>query len=167
MAEKEKIFSSSMKYRGILKFSDFYKFCHRWLTEETGLKIEEKKYKEKLAGDTKEIEVVWEGEDKYTDYFKLTSKIEFKIKDLKEVQINENGKNVKTNQGEYELKITGTLVRDYEGKFDRTPLQKFIRGIYEKWIINTQVKQYKDKITGDCDEFLNQAKSYIDLEGKK
>ena len=74
---------------------------------------------------------------------------------------------VKTNKGSVEVKLSGTLVRDYQGKFEKTYLSKFLRSIYEKWVIPSRVEEYEDKLVGDCDEFLTQVKSYLDLEGKK
>ena len=49
MAEKDTVFSSTVKYKGIFSFRDFYKFCYEWLTEETGLNpFSEEKYSEKI-----------------------------------------------------------------------------------------------------------------------
>ena len=62
--------------------------------------------------------------------------------------------------------IKGTLVKDYEGKFEKTSTQKFMRSIYEKWVIHSRVKEYEDKLMNDCNEFLAQAKAFLDLEGK-
>lgn len=167
MAEKDTIFSSSIKYNGIFSFKDFYQFCYDWLTEETGLSISEDKYQEKLSGDTKEILVEWSCSRKLTDYFKFEAKVKLDAKPLKNVQISEGGAKVDTNKGGIKISIKGTLVRDYDGKFETTAFKKFLRGIYEKWIIPSRVDQFEDKIIGDCDEFLGQAKAYLDLEGKR
>jgi len=78
MVEKETVFSSKIRYNGFFSFSDFYNFCHSWLTEETGLDIAETKYSEKLSGETKNIEVKWAGFKKLTDYFKFETEINFK-----------------------------------------------------------------------------------------
>jgi len=167
MAEKDTIFSSKTKYDGIFSFKDFYKFCYDWLTDETGLDVAEEKYAEKLSGNTKNIDIEWTGTRKVTDYFKFEIKVAFRIVALKEVEVQEGGTKIKTNKGSVEVKIKGTLIRDYEGKFETKAFQKFMRSIYEKWIITSRINEYEDKLAGDCDEFLNQAKAYLDLEGKK
>jgi len=167
MPEKETIFSSKVKYSGIFSFKDFYKFCYDWLKEETGLDVIENKYAEKIEGVTKKIEVEWSGNKKITDYFKFEAGISIKAEGLKEVEITEGGAKIKTNQGSIEVGIKGVLVRDYEGKFETTAFKKFLRGVYEKWVIAERISQYKTKISEDCDKFLNQAKAYLDLEGKK
>lgn len=166
MAEKETIFSSSVKYAGIFSFKDFYKFCHEWLTEETGLDVAEEKYEEKLKGDSKEIKVEWDGTDKVTDYFKFQVKVSFEVVPLKEVEIMKGNKKVKTNDGQIKIKVKGILIRDYQGKFEVSGFQKFLRSIYEKWVIPSRIEQFEAKLTGDCDDFLQQAKAYLDLESK-
>jgi len=167
MAEKDKIFSSKIKYSGIFNFSEFYRFCYDWLTEEMGLTVIEDKYVEKLSGDSKNIDVEWTGTRKVTDYFKFEVKTIFRIIGLSKVEVTQNNTKVKTNKGSVEVKVAGTLIRDYQGKFEKGAFQKFLRAIYEKWIIPTRVGDYEDKLAGDCDEFLAQAKAYLDLEGKK
>ena len=165
--EKDTVFSSAIKYAGIFSFHEFYKFCYDWLTEETGLGIEESKYEEKLSGDTKSIVVEWAGTRELTDYFRFDIKVSFSIGGLTNVEINQSGAKVKTNKGSIKIGVKGILVRDYEGKFERKAFNKFLRGIYEKWVITSRIEEFEDKIAGDCDEFLSQAKAYLDLEGKK
>ena len=167
MAEKDKIFSSKMKYDGIVSFKNFYKFCYDWLKEETALDVAETKYVEKLKGDSKDIDIEWIGVRKVTDYFKFEVKAVFRILGLKEVETTQGGVKIKTNQGSVEIKVTGTLIRDYDSKFEVTAHKKFLRSIYEKWVIPSRIEQFEEKLIGDCDEFLNQAKAFLDLEGKK
>ena len=167
MAEKDTIFSSSLKYKGIFSFQDFYKFCYDWLVEETGLDVAETKYVEKLTGDSKNIDVEWTGEKKVTDYFKFEIKVDFEIIGLTKVEVMQNGVKVNTNKGSVKVKVKGILVRDYDGKFEKDAIRKFLRSIYEKWIITSRIDQMEGKLVEACDEFLGQAKAYLDLEGKR
>jgi len=167
MSEKETVFSSSMKYSGIFSFKDFYKFCYDWLSEETGLGLAEEKYEEKIKGDEKDISIDWSGSKKITDYFKSEIKVSFSVSGLKGVEVTEGGKKIKTNTGGVKIGVKGVLVRDYEGKFETTPFQKFLRGVYEKWVIPSRIEHFEEKIFGDCDDFIEQAKAYLALEGKK
>lgn len=167
MAEKDKIFSSKVKYEGLMDFKEFYKFCYQWLSEEFALDVIENKYAEKISGDSKNIKVEWMGTRKVTDYFKFQIEVKFEVLNLTNVEITQDGKKIKMNKGSVEIKIAGTLVRDYEGKFEKTPTQKFMRAIYEKWVIYSRIKEYEGKLIEDCNEFLSQAKAFLDLEGKR
>ncbi|MAH03222.1 hypothetical protein CMI39_00340 [Candidatus Pacearchaeota archaeon] len=167
MPEKETIFSSKVEYSGVFQFSDFYNFCYNWLTDEMGLDISEDKYEEKLSGDTKTIEIEWTGEKEVTDYFKFEFKVKFKLTGLKKVEINQEGKKIETNKGKIKITAKGNLVRDYKGKFETTAFKKFLRSIYEKWVISSRIEQFQGDIFKNGDDFLAQAKSYLDLEGKR
>jgi hypothetical protein len=167
MAEKDKVFSSKIKYNGIVDFAAFYKFCYDWLKEETGISVSENKYAEKLSGDSKSITVEWSGGREMSDYFKFELKVSFNVSGLTNVEITDGNKKIKTNKGSIEVGVSGTLVRDYKGKFEKTAFQKMLRGIYEKFVIPERIEQFQGKINSDCDEFLSQTKAYLDLEGKK
>ena len=167
MPEKDTIFKSSIKNQGIFNFPEFYKFCHEWLTDETQLTIIENNYKEKVDGEAKFIDIEWTAFRKVTDYFKFEMKIKFKILALTNVEIQRNGKKEKTNKGSVQIKLSGNLIRDYDGKFEKTGFNKFLRSIYEKWVIPSRIKEYEDKLAKDSDEFLTQAKEWLDLEGRK
>lgn len=168
MAEKDKLVSNKIKYDGIFSFKDFYKFCYDWLSEETGLFLSEKKYKEKLSGDSKNIEIEWSGFREVSDYFKFEIEVKFNIIGLSNVEAtNLDGKKIKTNKGSVELSIKGNLIKDPKGKFEKNGFLKFLRGVYEKMIISSRVEQMEGKLIEDCDEFLAQGKAYLDLEGKR
>ena len=71
------------------------------------------------------------------------------------------------NNGLVEMKVKGSLIRDYDGKFEKTASRKFMRSIYEKWVIPSRINQFEEKLVSDCDEYLAQAKAFLDLEGKR
>lgn len=167
MVDRDKLFSSKIKYNGIVNFADFYKFCYEWLRDETGLSLSENKYSEKITGDAKNIEIEWNGSRNITDYFRFEAKITFRVSGLTNVEITEGNRKIKTNKGSVEVGISGNLVRDYKGKFEKSAFQKVLKGIYEKSIIQARVEEYQGKIIEDCDEFLSQGKSYLDLIGKR
>ena len=167
MAEVEEIYSSKIKYDGLFPFKDFYKFCHEYITEEVGIDLIEKEYSEKINGNEKEVKIKWEGTKDLTDYFQFQIKVEFHILKLSNVEVNKEGVKIKTNSGSVKIDVKGMLIRDYKGKFETSSSMKFMRGIYEKWVITQRVAQFEDYVNGKCEGFLEQAKAYLDIEGKK
>jgi hypothetical protein len=165
--EKNKIFSTKTKYDGIFSFKDVYKFCYDYLTDELKFNIIETKYSEKLKGNSKDIDVEWEGNIEFDDYFKHYIKVKFKIIGLNEVEIMQEGIKTKRNKGSIEIKMDGIVIRDYRGNYTTNPTRKWMRSIYEKWVIPAKVEKIEDKLIEDCDEFLGQAKAFLDLEGKR
>ncbi|MBT3404540.1 hypothetical protein HN832_03630 [archaeon] len=167
MAEKDILFSSKLKHKGIFNFAAFYKFCYDWLEAETGLLLQESKYAEKLSGDMKEIDIEWNGFTKLTDYFRFDMKVTFKILAMKQVEIVQDGKKIKTNEGQVEMGVKGILTRDWQGAYEKSAFQKTLRTIYDKWLIPSRIDQFEGKVIGDSDEFLGQAKAWLSLEGKE
>src|SRR3989344_1083216 len=165
MPEKEVIFSSKIKNTGPVDFKELYRFCYDWLREEANLVVVEEKYVEKLEPDSKNLDIKWSGFRKITDYFKYEIKVEWHIIGLKNIEIEKNGKKAKINTGSIEIKVKGVLIRDYEAKFEQSAGKKFARAIYEKWVIPARVEEYESKLIAECDEFLDQAKAYLALEG--
>ncbi len=168
MAERDTIFNNEVKYRGIFDFGEFYKFCYDWLMEETQFDwLAEEKYDEKIEGNKKNIKIKWVGQKKITDFFMFKFEVKFKMIKLEKIEVNQGGIKVSTNKGQAEIKMKGILVKDYQGKFEKNAWQVFLRTAYEKWIIPSRIDQMEGKLFGDCDEFLSQAKAFLDLEGKR
>jgi len=165
--EKDKIFSSKMKYAGLFDFSSFYKFSYEWITEEFGLDVVESKYVEKIKGNTKDIEFQWDCDKKISDYFMFEVSISFKVEGLEKVEVTQDGAKKSMDKARVEVKIGSSIIKDYQGKFERSGFLKLLRGIYEKWVIPSRISQYEDKLVGKSDEFLSQIKAYLDLEGKR
>lgn len=167
MSEKETVFSSKISYRGVFSFADFYSFCHTFLTEDLGFGVSEGKYSEKISGESKNIDVSWSGSKDVTDYFKFNMGVGFKVVGLTKVEVVRGKEKISTNKGSITINIKGELIRDYKGKFEISATKKFMRSIYEKWVISSRLDQMEDALAGACDGFLSQAKAYLDLEGKK
>lgn len=168
MVEEETIFNSKARYVGVFNFGDLYKFGYNWLRDETMLTtFAEDKYSEKLKGEMKEIDIQWTGTRDITDYFRIKVQVVFAIKAMTQVKVKREGVEVDANKGDIEIKVKGILVKDYQSKFEMTGFRKFLRAIYEKYIILSTIKEFRGRIVEDCDNFLTQIKAFLDLEGKK
>ena len=136
MAEKDTIFAGKIKQTGLFDFKDFYSFTYDWLLEE-GYDLTEKAYNEKVAGDSKDIEIQWDATKKVSDYFKFQIQASWKILGMKTVEVDKNGKKVKIQSGQVEIKFKAVLQKDYEKKL-------FL----------------------ECNELITQCKSFLAIEGK-
>jgi hypothetical protein len=166
MAEKDKITETKVKYNGLFDFKEVYAFVYRWLTEEDYW-IEEKKYIEEISGEAKKVEITWEAHKKVSDYFRYDLKLGWRIIGMTTVEVERNGKKVKINKGSFELKISAILIKDYQSTWESNPLMKFLRGIYDRFVIEGRIKQYEIKLDGDLNEIAEQLKAFLALEGMK
>jgi hypothetical protein len=166
MAEKEIIIAEKLDYSGLLKFSDFYQYAHTWFSEES-YGVTEEKYSEKITGNSKEIDIEWKASKQISDYFKLEQKIKFEIKSLVEVEVEIDGKKAKMQQGKVRVDIKGALVKDVKSAWDPKPMLRFLRDVYDKYIIPQKVDAMEDKIKADVKDFKEEMKSFLDLSGKR
>ena len=166
MSEKDKVTESKVKWGGIFDFKGIYQFAYRWLDEEDYW-IEEKKYVEELSGDAKKVEILWVATKKISDYFKNELKLNWRIVGMTNVEVDRNGKKEKMNKGTFEVKISSSLIKDWGSTWDTNAFMKFLRGVYDKFIIEGRIKSYEIKVFKDGDDLAEQMKAYLALEGMK
>jgi hypothetical protein len=166
MAEKDPIFSTKVKYTGIWDFKQIYRFLYDWFSD-NGYKVKESGYTEKIKPDGKELEIKWEASKKISDYFKFSIKADWLILGMTETEVQKEGAKMKMNKGYLEIKFSAVLVKDYEHRWENTAFLKFLRGVYDRYIIKGRIESYEDKLLGEIDELIAQAKSFLAIEGKQ
>jgi len=165
MAELDKICEGKVKFDGIFNFGEIYKFVYTMLGDYE-YKIEEKVYSEKSKPTGKEIEIVWMTKRKISDYFRFRINVTWLILGMSDVEVQKDGAKVKLNKGNLEIKFTTYLEKDYEQRWENNSIVKFMRGIYDKYIIKSRIETYEDKVKEETDEFIAQAKAFLALEAK-
>ena len=163
MAQKSNVFKQSIKQKGYWNYNDLYIFCFDWL-KDNGYHVAESEYTEKLSGFGKEILITWAGAKKVSDYFKNTISVKWHILGMNDAEVEQDGVKIKTNKGEVKVVVSADLVRDYEEKWENKPLWKFLRGIYDKYIIRTTIDEYEGRLESDAQEYVDQIKSFLLLK---
>lgn len=166
MAEKDQIFAEKMKYTGIWNFGEVYRFLYDWFTDKD-YKVVEKSYTEKIKPDGKEIEIKWEAKRKISDYFRFVIKANWLILGMNEIEVQKEGAKVKMNKGYIEIKFTAVLEKDYEHRWENNAFIKFLRGVYDRYIIKGRIDDYEDRLLEEVDEVIAQAKAFLTISGKK
>lgn len=166
MAQELEVLKEAVKHVGYFKYSELYAFCYNWL-KDNGYDVKETEYTEKLSNDGKEVEIKWEAVKDVTDYFQNKIELKWHILRMQDAEVEIEGKKKKTNKGEVKLTFTISLVKDYEKRWEQNPFYKFLRGVYDKYIIRTTIDQYKDRLKDKADSFIEDTKAFIRLEGKK
>ncbi|MEM1535244.1 MAG: hypothetical protein QXE64_00190 [Candidatus Pacearchaeota archaeon] len=166
MSEKELIYETKVKHDGIFDFKALYAFLYDWFADREYF-IKEESYTEKIKAEGKEIEIKWKCLKKITDYFRFEIEIKWRISRLVDIEITKEGKKIKANKGEVEIKFSGTLERDYENKFETSAFTKFLRSVYDRYIIRTRIEQMEGELTKEVIDASNQVKSYLVLEAKR
>jgi len=82
---------------------------------------------------------------------------------MKDAEVEIEGKKVGTNKGEVEIKFVGEIIKDYEKRWEDKPLWKFLRGIYEKYIIRTTIDEYEDDLEDDVKDIIKDIKAFLNI----
>ena len=163
MAEKSVIISTKVKYSGIGSFKDAYRFAHNWLKDE-GYDIAEDNYEEKVKGEAKNIEVSWSCEKKLSDYFKSSLSLKWRIREISDVEVEIDGKKKQMNKfSGLTLTVKGTLVKDYGSGWSGSPVQKFMKDTYHKFVIPERTEEMEGKVFEDVEDFCSEIKAFFDL----
>ncbi len=162
MGMKSKVFEQKIKKVGFWNYKDLYAFCFDWFKDK-GYLLEEKEYVEKNSDAGKEIQLKWEASKKVTDYFKNHIVIKWHILTMNSAEIERNGKKEKTNKGEIKMEISADLEKDYEKRWEGKVFVKFMRGLYDNYIMRTTNDEYEDRLAGDADGLSSQIKAFLEL----
>ncbi|MEM4703295.1 MAG: hypothetical protein QXP53_02320 [Candidatus Pacearchaeota archaeon] len=166
MSEIYPVYETKILHSGIFDFKNVYNFIFEWLRSLEYVIIEQK-YSEKIKPEGKEIEISWLCLREINDYFRFRIKLGLRILKMVDVEVTEDGVKIKKNKGDMELKFSGFLEKDYENKWESNPISKFLRGLYDKYIIKTKIDSYEDKLAEEVNETSEQIKAYLSLEGRK
>lgn len=165
MVERDIVFEGKVRQRGIFDFKEFYRFCYSWLVDKEYFVLE-KNYTEKVNPAGKEVEILWEARRKISDYFRFYLRVYWRILGMTDVEVEKDKIKMKMNKGYPEIKIRATLEKDYENRWENNAFLKFLRGVYDRYIIRGRIEEYEERIHEEADEFLAQAKSFLALEGE-
>jgi len=163
--EKDRLFETKIKNKGVFDFKGVYKVLYEWLVDQ-GYDVNEKGYKENIgAGGAKEIEIEWRAFRKISDYFRDVLELRWQILGMTNVEVEIDGVKQKMNKGQFEIRIKSVLEKDYESRWENKPFFKFLRTLYDKYLIPARIEQYEGKLLAEMDELVAQCKAYLSLTG--
>ena len=167
MVEKDQIIKEKLDHTGLFNFAELYGFMHNWLKENL-YGVNEDKYSEKVTGNSRDISFEWKATREISDYFKIEYGIKVEVLGLSDVEVEIDGKRKKMNKGKISMEIKGVLIKDPKNNWDETrPFFKFLRELYDKYIMPSRIKSVEDKIESDVRAFKDEIKAYLELTGKR
>lgn len=162
MAEDKKVFQESINYRGNYSYGEIYRFV-RSLIESMGYRFEEKRAFGEPRDGKKFVITKVDCLKKITDYFQLKIGLQIASTFEKSYKQKTKGKEV-LDYGDLNIGIDGYLISDYSGRWEKKPLFKFLRGFYDKFIINKDVERYEGMVAGEAQELVLQIRAFLGME---
>lgn len=166
MAEKDIIVREKAEYTGIFDYPAAYAYFFEWLKNEK-YTVTEEKHNEKVTASGREVTIEWRARRPITDYFLLEIAIKFELKQMVDVEVEINGKKQKMNKAVFRCELKGVLVRDPDSKWEASALYKFLRDVYNKYVVPGRIDQMEDTIREDTIAFKEAFKSFLEFSGKR
>ena len=160
MAQKKDVYKATLKQVGYWSYKELYNMTFNWLKDHD-YDVQEDKYEDKSSADGKEIIIRWIGKKKVTDYFKYHIQLDWHILRMNDAEVEVDGKKIKMNKGEVKIEFKGTLIKDYEKRWQDKPVHKFLRSMYEKYIIREAIEEYENDLKDDTKEMIKDTKAFL------
>ena len=81
--------------------------------------------------------------------------------DLKEVEVEHDGKPVKLMQGVVRMTIDGWLLSDREKKWNNQPILWFLSFVLEKYFFKRHFEKFVTWLKSDADDVYTHVKNYL------
>ncbi len=147
-----------IRFKGVFDWKGLYRFMRAWYDENRYL-FDEKRYKHK--GD--EVEVELTGKRKIDQMYRFQVFMSIHIWELRDVEVEENGRKVKKNHGRFELTINGKIEVDYSGRFSEGKWSKMIGKLWFRVVKNDFDSNVADVFYYDLYKLHRDLKSYLNM----
>ena len=85
---------------------------------------------------------------------------------MKDTEVEIDGKKTSLQKGEVEIIFKANIIKDYEKRWEDKPFWKFLRGVYEKYVIRETIDEYEDDIENEAKEMISEFKAFLKIPGR-
>ncbi len=154
-----------VKWKGVFSMSDLYKHIKMWLDYQgygnEDKTFQEEKFVQRMKGDTQQLEIRWYAQKDISDYFAFVIKMGFFVLGLKDVELEQDGKKIKTQAGEVEIRISSHVLTDRQKKWGEK--KGAFQTIYEKFIISNRLDDYKTNLYSKTYALQDEIKNFLTM----
>lgn len=163
MAERRLIVDHlKFSYEGLFNVNELYSVISTWFFEK-GWDWNEKINQEQITPEGKQIRIVLEPWKSSTDYYRLVMHIKVHCIDVKDVEIEHEGKPLRLNQGLVRITFDGYVVSDRKGYWSGKPFLWFLSILSQKYFYKEHFTKLEDWIKSDVDDLYNKIKNYLNV----
>ncbi len=169
-----------VKYRDVFSLRNLYIMLHEMLLEEGWLGKDGEKdhadietlysenvYQRGIHRGGKELWFWWRAEKfpegKYSGYLKNFLEVDAHVVYLQNVEVVHQGKKMTAQNGELEIFFRPRIESDYKGEWEKHWFLKYMKPIYEKRIIHTEIEKREKELWRDVYRIQAKIKQYLQL----
>ncbi|MBS3163178.1 hypothetical protein J4427_00625 [Candidatus Woesearchaeota archaeon] len=153
-----------VKYSGIFDLNDMYRKMKFWLEwhnygPEKGM---EKMYIERIKPNGKQVEIKWVATDEASSYVNKVIEVTFFVIGLESIELEKEGKKIKTKKGDIEMRFTAYLVLNVDDKLGED--LSMTNKIYKRFVLKKNIDSYKIDLYDDLIEFQDEVKGFLTMQ---
>jgi hypothetical protein len=161
MSEKRLVVDQlKFAYTGLFDLPGLYKLIDSFFYEK-GYDKRESMNSEQVMPDGRDIYLELMPFKSITDYFKMQVKIRLHVGHMKKLEIDRDGAKVPINEGELSIVFDGYLQSDRQGRWNNTPVQWFIRTIFDKYIFKGHFVRAEQWVVSDIDDLYKRITAFL------
>ena len=149
-------------YEGLFSFPELYKLIDEYF-EELGYDKSERRMTESIREKGKFVEMHMDPYKFMTDYLRFRIHIKIVGENIKEVEIEKEGRKIRLNKGKVILIFDAYLESDYEQRWEDKPLYYFLRVLYNKFFITSYISTHKNELNKHCTDLMDSVKGFLNL----
>lgn len=151
-----------IKQSSVLNLDELYVLMYKFF-ELYGYDFQEQEYRDiDKGGGKKNLEIRWYAEKKVDDYVKFIVKISMMVVGFEKIEIEEEGIKRKSSKGTAEFRFDALIEKDYDDRW-AGGVMKFIREVYDKFVIKGRIERLEGELLGDLHKFMDEIKAFLNM----
>ncbi|MBS3124180.1 hypothetical protein J4437_06135 [Candidatus Woesearchaeota archaeon] len=161
MSEKTLIVDHlKLSYDGLFSSAELYNVVSSFFFEK-GWDWVETLNQEMVTPQGKQIRMILEPYKSSSDFYKLTVRIHLNMNNVKDVEVEHDGKNVRLNQGAIYFTIDGFVVSDRKNMWKDKPWMWFFMIISQKYFFKNHFDKLATWLKSDVEDLHGRVKRYL------
>lgn len=149
-------------YEGLFNAEELFNVISAWFFEK-GWDWYEKMNQEQITPDGKQIRIVLEPWKNISDFYKLIMNIKLNMIDVKEVEVEHEGRNLKLNQGLVRITFDAYVAGDRKDQWKDKTIYWFLGTILGKYFFREHFDKAEAWVKSDVDDLHNKIKNYLNV----
>lgn len=163
MAERNLVVDHlKLSYEGLFRTEELYAVISSFFFEK-GWDWYEHMNQEQITPNGKQIHLIFEPWKSTTEYHKISVRLKINLIDLKEVEVEHEGKILRLDQGVIRMTVDGYVISDRKNEWNKKPFLWFISILMEKYFFKSHYSQLETWIKRDIDDLHNKIKAYLNV----
>ncbi|MBI2112651.1 hypothetical protein HYT52_03905 [Candidatus Woesearchaeota archaeon] len=151
-----------ISYTGLFNAAELYNLISSWFFGK-GWDWHEKVNMERITPDGKQIHQIFWPWKSVSNFYKIIMHIRVNMIDVKDVEVEKDGKKIRVNQGEVHITIDGYVLADRNDYWTDKPFTWWFTVMAQKYFFKSHYQKIETWIKGDVEDLNSRIKRYLNM----